>query len=66
MIPATGTPEPGGMFWYELLDLLRGVCATKKVVGFDVVELAPRKGDHASDFTIAKLLYKMIGYLSSK
>jgi agmatinase len=66
VVPATGTPEPGGLFWYEVLDVLKGVCATKNVVGFDVVELAPRKGDNASDFTIAKLIYKIMGFLSSK
>lgn len=64
VIPATGTPEPGGMFWYEVLDVLKGVCATKNVVGFDVVELSPRKGDVTSDFTIAKLIYKVMGFLS--
>ena len=64
IVPATGTPEPGGLFWYEVLDILKGVCATKNVVGFDVVELAPRKGDIASDFTIAKLIYKILGFLS--
>jgi agmatinase len=65
VVPATGTPEPGGLFWYEVLDVLKGVCATKNVVGFDVVELAPRKGDIASDFTIAKLIYKIIGFLAA-
>lgn len=64
VIPSTGTPEPGGMFWYEVLDILKGVCQTKNVVGFDVVELAPRKGEIAPDFTIAKLIYKVIGFLS--
>ncbi|OGB89583.1 agmatinase [candidate division WOR-1 bacterium RIFCSPHIGHO2_01_FULL_53_15] len=64
IIPATGTPEPGGLFWYEVLDILKGVCRTKNVIGFDVVELAPRRGDHASDFTIAKLVCKLLGYLS--
>ena len=66
MLPATGTPEPGGLFWYEVLDILRGVCAAKTVVGFDLVELSPRRGDIASDFTTAKLLYKLIGYLANK
>jgi agmatinase len=65
VVPATGTPEPGGLFWYEVLDILKGVCATKNVVGFDVVELAPRQGDIASDFTIAKLIYKILGFLSA-
>jgi len=66
VIPATGTPEPGGMFWYEVLDVLKGVCRDKNVVGFDVVELAPRRDEPASDFTIAKLIYKIMGFLSSK
>ena len=66
VIPSTGTPEPGGMFWYEVLDVLKGVCATKNVVGFDVVELAPRKGDNASDFTVAKLIYKTMGLVTQK
>jgi agmatinase len=66
VIPSTGTPEPGGMFWYEVLDVLKGVCATKNVVGFDVVELAPRKGDNAPDFTVAKLIYKLMGFLNLK
>lgn len=66
VIPAVGTPEPGGMLWYEVLDVLKGVCATKNVVGFDIMELAPRKGDIVSDFTVAKLIYKLIGYLSTK
>ena len=65
VIPATGTPEPGGLFWYEVLDILKSVCAAKNVVGFDVVELSPRKGDIASDFTIAKLIYKLMGFLSA-
>jgi agmatinase len=65
VVPATGTPEPGGMFWYEVLDILTRVCRDKNIVGFDVVELAPRKGDIASDFTVAKLIYKIMGYISA-
>lgn len=64
VILATGTPEPGGMFWYEVLDILKGICGAKNVVGFDVVELAPRGGDISSDFTVARLIYKIMGYLS--
>jgi len=63
-VPAVGTPEPGGMFWYEVLDVLKGVCTTKNIVGFDVVELSPRFGDLASPFTVAKLIYKIMGFLS--
>jgi len=64
IVPAVGTPEPGGMFWYEVLDILSLICQDKNIVGFDVMELSPRKGDLASDFTVAKLVYKVMGYLS--
>ncbi len=62
VMPATGTPEPGGMDWYQVTDFLRMVAASKRVVGFDVVELAPIAGFHACDFLAAKLAYKCIGY----
>jgi agmatinase len=62
LIPATGTPEPGGPGWYPTLELLRRVFRERRVVGVDVVELAPLPGNAAPDFTIAKLVYKMIGY----
>lgn len=62
LIPATGTPEPGGPGWYPTLELLRRVFAERRVVGVDVVELAPIPGNAAPDFAIAKLVYKMIGY----
>ncbi|MFC1571640.1 agmatinase [Candidatus Margulisiibacteriota bacterium] len=65
VVPATGAPEPGGLGWYKVLNILAEVCKAKNVVGFDVVELSPRKGDIASDFTIAKLIYKLISYISS-
>jgi len=48
------------------LDVLKGVCATKNVVGFDVMELSPRRGDITSDFAVAKLVYKIMGYISEK
>lgn len=63
MVPATGTPEPGGMGWYEAIDLLKEVAKDKKVVGFDIVELCPIKGNIASDFLAAKLLYRLLGYV---
>jgi agmatinase len=62
LMPATGTPEPGGPGWYPTLELLRRVFATRNVVGVDVVELAPIPGNAAPDFLTAKLIYKMIGY----
>jgi len=66
MIPSTGAPEPGGLRWKETLDLLKEVCLRKKVIGFDVVELSPIKGLHAPDFMVAKLIYKMMGYILKK
>lgn len=62
ILPATGTPEPGGMTWYQVIDLLRDVFKEKEVVGFDIVELAPIEGHKASEFLAAKLYYKMLSY----
>ncbi len=61
VLPATGTPEPGGLDWYEAVDLLRAVAAHSRIVGFDVVELAPIPGQVASDFLAARLVYRLIG-----
>jgi len=60
-LPGTGTPEPGGLDWYEAVDLLRAVAGRARIVGFDVVELAPLAGQVASDFLAARLVYRMIG-----
>lgn len=62
IMPATGTPEPGGLDWYLALDVLRGVAAERRIVGFDVVELAPIPGNVAPDFLAAKLVYRLLGY----
>jgi len=62
ILPATGTPEPGGLLWYETLELLRKVFEEKNVVGFDIVELCPNQLSKASDFLAAKLYYKMLSY----
>ncbi|MBL6878279.1 MAG: agmatinase [Flavobacteriaceae bacterium] len=62
ILPSTGTPEPGGLFWYETLDFLRRVFNEKNVVGFDIVELCPNEIDKSSDFLAAKLYYKMLSY----
>jgi agmatinase len=62
LMPATGTPEPGGPPWYPTLRLLRRVFEEKNVVGVDVVELAPMGGNAAPDFVVAKLVYKMVAY----
>jgi len=62
IMPSTGTPEPGGLLWYETMDFLKQVFAEKNVVGFDIVELCPNKIDKSSDFLAAKLYYKMLSY----
>jgi agmatinase len=62
IMPATGTPEPGGLSWYEMLALLRAVIGRRKVVACDVVELSPIPGLTAPNFLCAKLVYKMLGY----
>jgi agmatinase len=62
-VPATGTPEPGGLDWVQVTSLVRAVADHKKIVGMDVVELLPQPGDHASDFLAAKLVYKCLGYI---
>ena len=62
LMPSTGTPEPGGLFWYETLEFLKKVFEAKNVVGFDIVELCPNTQDKSSDFLAAKLYYKMLSY----
>jgi len=61
-MPAVGTPEPGGLHWYQLLELIREICHRTTVVGMDVVELCPMEGQTRADFLAAKLVYKMIAY----
>ena len=62
IMPSTGTPEPGGLLWYETLEFLKQVFAEKNVVGFDIVELCPNAKEKSSDFLAAKLYYKMLSY----
>ena len=62
IMPAVGTPEPGGLSWQETLDILRAVAQRSRIVGFDVMELAPSEGPAHAAFTAARLTYKMIGY----
>ncbi|MFH1177637.1 MAG: agmatinase [Acidobacteriota bacterium] len=62
IMPATGTPEPGGLDWYRALAVLRGAARCKRIVGFDIVELAPIPGLVAPDFLAAKLVYRLLGY----
>ncbi|PCE62989.1 agmatinase [Sediminicola luteus] len=62
VLPATGTPEPGGLPWYPILAFLRKLFEEKNVVGMDIVELCPHATSAASEFTAAKLYYKMLSY----
>lgn len=66
IMPSTGTPEPGGLLWYETLEYLKQVFEEKNVVGFDIVELCPNKDEKSSDFLAAKLYYKMLSYKFEK
>jgi agmatinase len=62
IMPSTGTPEPGGLIWKEIIHYLKLVFKHKNVVGFDIVELAPIKNTNAPNFLTAKLYYKMLSY----
>ncbi|HBI47850.1 MAG TPA: agmatinase [Smithella sp.] len=65
IMPSTGTPEPGGLYWRDVLRLLKVVSSSCKIRGFDVVELAPIPGIVAPDFMAAKLIYRFMGYITS-
>ncbi len=62
IMPATGTPEPGGIFWDEALEIIKIACKSSKIVGADVNELAPIKGFNSYNFLVAKLVYKILSY----
>ena len=62
LMPATGTPEPGGLFWNDAIKVLKVIFKNSTVVGADVNELAPKKNLHACDFLAAKLVYKILSY----
>ncbi len=64
VIPATGTPVPGGPDWHQTLTFIERVVAGRTVLGFDLVELAPRDGDHRSDFAAAQLVYSVMGIIA--
>ena len=66
VIPATGTPQPGGFMWYEALDLFREVIKHKKIVAIDVVEACKRSADTITEFNVSKLIYRLMGYLALK
>jgi len=62
VMPATGTPEPGGMGWYDVIALIKAVCKHRNLTGFDIVELCSREHLWSCDFIAAKLLYKALTY----
>lgn len=62
VLPATGTPEPGGLTYYEVLHLIRKVTVKKNLVGFDVMELCPNEHSKPSDFLASKLIYQVLSY----
>jgi agmatinase len=64
IVPSTGTPEPGGLGWYQVMKLLAAVVRSKRIVGFDVVELCPSDAK-ASDFLAAKLIYTLLSYINA-
>ncbi len=64
IVPAVGTPEPGGLTYYQTLDLLKAICKNKRVMGFDIVECSPIAGQIRSEYLLAKLAYKVLGYCS--
>lgn len=63
IMPAVGTPEPGGLGWYDLLFFLRHIARERHIMAFDVVELSPQPGNVAPDFLAAKLIYKLLNYI---
>lgn len=65
ILPATGTPEPGGMDWFTVNELVRRVSRARTIAAFDVVELCPSPDQHASDFTAAKLVYRVMSEILS-
>ena len=67
IMPAVGTPEPGGLDWFEVIDVLRDVMRTDcNIVGFDIMELSPISGIVAPDFLAAKLCYRIMGWVLAR
>jgi len=66
VLPSTGTPEPGGLGWYQVLEFLNKVGQRREIVGFDMMELCPNKNERSSDFLAAKLIYKLLSYIFEK
>lgn len=66
IMPAVGTPVPGGLGWYDVLYILKSITQHTNIIGFDVVELSPLPGYHAADFLSANLVYKLLNYIILK
>jgi len=66
LMSATGTPEPGGLFWEDVMAIIREAGRRSRIIGADVVELAPSKANHAPDFLTAKLCYKILSWSLAK
>lgn len=66
IMPSTGTPEPGGLNWYQVVNFIKRVVQERNVVGFDIMELCPNKQNKAPDFLAAKLYYKILSHVFSK
>jgi agmatinase len=66
LIPHTGTPVPGGLFWYDFFSFINSIPMNKKIIGFDIVELSPNKESAASDFTAAGLTYNLMGIIARR
>lgn len=66
LIPTTGTPEPGGLHWYDVLSLIKTTALKRRIVGMDVTELSTAPGNNAPSFMTAKLIYKSLGYIFSE
>ncbi len=62
IMPATGTPEPGGLFWEDVLPIIKKVCQISNIIGVDINELAPIKNFNSYNFLVAKLAYKILSY----
>lgn len=65
VIPSVGTPEPNGLSWKQVLRLLKKVSKERQIIGFDIVEVLPRESDTISEYTLAKLTYRLLGYVYS-
>lgn len=63
VVPATGTPEPDGLYWHEAAALMRAIARRKRIVGLDFVEFSPAPGAHHAAFAVAKLIYRTLGYI---